>query len=98
MEMDPKHKPQRISLKRRRIFEFIIEETQIKVGSSYFWIWWDVIDLVHKIILSIHLSTERNIFVAEILLYSLVNKYGKHSVSSDMVVVVGIHKHVNFCS
>jgi hypothetical protein len=38
MEMVQKYKPQSISLKRRRIFEFIIDETQIKVDSSYFWI------------------------------------------------------------
>jgi putative transposase len=33
------YKPERISFKRRKISEFIIDETQIKVGQDYFWIW-----------------------------------------------------------
>ena len=32
-------RPKRISHKRRNISEFIIDETQIKVGQDYFWIW-----------------------------------------------------------
>ncbi len=34
-----KYHPQRISSKSRRISEFIIDETLIKVGSEYIWLW-----------------------------------------------------------
>jgi transposase-like protein len=34
-----KYKPERIFTKRKRILEFIINETQLKVGSKYSWIW-----------------------------------------------------------
>ena len=34
-----KYHPQRISSKSKRISEFIIDETLIKVGSEYIWLW-----------------------------------------------------------
>ena len=34
-----KYKPQRISSRRRRISEYIVDETLIKVGSEYVWLW-----------------------------------------------------------
>lgn len=33
-----KYKPERISYRRREVSEFIIDETQIKVGNGYFWL------------------------------------------------------------
>ena len=33
-----KYKPQRISSRRRRISEYIVDETLIKVGSEYLWL------------------------------------------------------------
>ena len=76
------YKPERISFKRRKISEFIIDETQIKVGQDYFWIW-VVIDSTNKAILGIHISLERNMLIAEEFLHSIINKYGKHPVSTD---------------
>ena len=38
---------------------------------------------VHKTILGIHISNERNMFVAENFIQSLVDKYGKHTVYTD---------------
>jgi putative transposase len=55
------YKPERISFKRKKISEFIIDETQIKVGQDYFWIWVVVIDSTNKTVLGIHISSlERN--------------------------------------
>ena len=34
-----KYKPQKISSKRKRISEFIIDETLVKVGPEYIWLW-----------------------------------------------------------
>jgi putative transposase len=34
-----KYKPEIIKRKRKRIDEFIIDETQIKVGSEHLWLW-----------------------------------------------------------
>ena len=38
---------------------------------------------VHKTILGIQISNERNMFVAENFIQSLVDKYGKHTVYTD---------------
>ena len=77
-----KYKPERIFTKRKRIFEFIIDETQLKVGNNYFWIW-IAIESSERTILGVRISAERNMFVAEQFLSSLVQEYGKHPVSTD---------------
>ena len=76
-----KYKPQKISSKRKKIDEFIIDETQIKVGSQYIWLW-IAIEPKHKQILQIDISFERTMLVAERFIASLINKFGKHSVST----------------
>ena len=50
--------------RRRRVSAFIIDETMVQVGTKHIWIW-ICIELVHKTILGIHLSEERNMFVGE---------------------------------
>ena len=77
-----RYKPERTSYKRRKVSEFIIDETEIKIGKNYFWIW-VAIEPNNKTILGIHISVERNMFVAEQFLQGLVNKYGKHPISTD---------------
>jgi putative transposase len=77
-----KYKPERIFTKRKRIFEFIIDETQLKVGNNYFWIW-IAIESSDRTVLDVRISAERNMFVAERFLSSLVQEYGKHPVSTD---------------
>ena len=89
------YNPQKINCKRKRISEFIIDETLIQIGKDYFWLW-VAIEPSNKEVLGIHLSLERNmIIVAEQFLKYLVIKYGKHKVSSDGGVH-GIHKPANF--
>lgn len=81
-----KYEPKRIHQKRKRVKEFIIDETLLKVGSSqYSWLWIAIEPLVDKMILGIRISFERTILVAEeqFLLNSLVNTYGKCDVSTD---------------
>jgi len=81
--------------RRRRISAFIIDETIIQVGSQHFWLW-IAIEPIRKTVLGIHLSRERNMFVTENFIRSLVDKYGKHAVYIQ-VVVHGILKHAILC-
>ena len=77
-----KYKPKKVSSKRKKSNEFIIDETQIKVGSQYIWLW-VAIEPKHRQILQIDLSSERTMFVAERFIASLINKFGKCPVSTD---------------
>lgn len=47
------------------------------------WLWVVAIKPKDKDILHIHISAEKNMFVAEHFLRSLVNKYGRYPVSTD---------------
>jgi len=78
-----KYKPKKIfTKKKRKIDGYIIDETLIKVGSEYIWLW-VIIEPKDKEILAIDISKERNMFVAERFLSHIVKEYGQHSVSTD---------------
>jgi putative transposase len=68
--------------KRKRISAFIIDETIIQIGNKHFWLW-ICIEPVHKSVLGIYISEERNMFVAENFIHSLIDKYGRHTVYTD---------------
>ena len=68
--------------KRKRVSAFIIDETIIQIGNQHCWLW-ICIEPVHKSILGIYISEERNMFVAENFIRSLVSRYGKHTVYTD---------------
>ena len=68
--------------KRKRVSAFIIDETVIQIGRQHFWLW-VCIEPIHRTILGMHISNERNMFVAENFIRSLVSKYGKHTVYTD---------------
>jgi putative transposase len=86
-------KPKKILQNKRKVSEFIIDETLLKVGNHYAWLW-IAIEPIDKLILGIRISFERSILVAERFLQELVRRYGKHPVSTDMVGH-GIHMLVN---
>ncbi|HEY7082744.1 MAG TPA: DDE-type integrase/transposase/recombinase [Nitrososphaeraceae archaeon] len=71
-----------LSFRKIRITEFIIDETVIKVGSEYTWLW-IAIENDNREILQISISKERNMFVAERFILNLVKRYGEHPVSTD---------------
>ena len=77
-----KYKPQKLSSNRKNINEYIIDETQLKVGSQFIWIW-IAIEPKHRQILQIDISFERTMLIAERFIASLINKFGKHPVSTD---------------
>ncbi len=77
-----KYKPERLFHSKIETSEFIVDETQIKVGSEIIWLW-VAIEYETKEILGMSISKERNMFVAERFLLDVVAKYGKHQVSTD---------------
>jgi putative transposase len=68
--------------KHRRVSAFIIDETVIQIGNQHFWLW-IAIEPVNTSVLGIYISEERNMFVAENFIHSLVDKYGRHTVYTD---------------
>ena len=56
--------------KKSRIAAFIIDETQIQIGSTEAWLWVAVVESIHHKILGVYISRHRNIIVAESFLIS----------------------------
>lgn len=77
-----KYKPQRLLSKSKKIAEFIVDETLIKVGSEYVWLW-IAIEPETRQILAVTVSRERNMLITERFLSGLIKDYGKHPVSTD---------------
>jgi len=59
-----------------------VQEEYIQIGSYHFWLW-ICIEPVKRSVLGIYISEERNMFVAETFIRSLVSKYGRHTVYTD---------------
>ena len=76
-----KYNPQRLYYNKTKIFEFILDETQIKVGSELVWLW-VAIEPASKEVLRLNISKERNMFAAERFLSNVVKEYGEHPCSS----------------
>jgi putative transposase len=70
------------SKKKKKIDEYIIDETAIKIGVELIW-FWVVIEPKDKEILSFDISKERNMFVVERFLSHIIKEYGEHPVSTD---------------
>ena len=77
-----KYKPQRISSKKKKFAEFVLDQTLLKIGSELVWLW-VAIEPANKEILSVSISKERNMFVAERFLSGLLEEHGEHPVSTD---------------
>ena len=71
---------------------YIVDETQIKVGYQYIQLGVAIIEPKHReILLLIDLSVERTmLIVAECFIASLIDKYGKHHISTE-IEEPGIH-------
>ena len=77
-----RYQPEELFSKRKKIDEYIVDETLIKVGSELIWLW-IAIEPENSQILALSVSKERNMFVAERFLSNMVKAYGKHPVSTD---------------
>jgi putative transposase len=79
-----KYKLKRLFYRKTKIAEFIIDETLIKVGSEYVWLWVAIDSETKNNILATSISKERNMFVvAERFLSKVIKEYSKHPVSTD---------------
>jgi putative transposase len=78
-----KYKPQKVLNKRKKFADFIVDKTQIKVGSKFAWLW-VAIESMNKQVIHIDLSFKRTmLIVAErFIVASLINRYDTHSVST----------------
>ena len=54
----------------------------LKIGSKFVWLW-VAIEPKHRQILKADISFERTMLVAERFITSLINRYGKHPISTD---------------
>ncbi len=79
--MDSKVQPKDCFTKGQK-YLFIVDETQIKVGSEYIWLW-IVIEPKNRTILALTISKEKNRFVAEHFLSNIVEEYRRYPVSTD---------------
>ncbi|MDQ6724302.1 MAG: DDE-type integrase/transposase/recombinase [Thermoproteota archaeon] len=77
-----KYKPTKKFNEKKKINEYIIDETAVKVGSELIWLW-VIIEPIDKEILSINISKERNMFVVERFISNIIKEYGTHPVSTD---------------
>lgn len=77
-----RYQPEEILSKRKKIVEYIIDETLIKVGSEFIWIW-IAIEPENREILAVTVSKERNMLIAEKFISDIVKVYGKRPVSTD---------------
>ena len=66
----------------KRFMGMLLMKPQIKVGSQHIWLW-VAIEPKHREILGIDASVERAMLVAERFIASLINRHGKHPVSTD---------------
>ena len=66
-----KYKPLKIQTEKKKILEYIVDETLIKIGSEYIWIW-VAIEPKNKQILALSISKERNMLIAERFLSPIV--------------------------
>ena len=82
MKWIQKYRLKKISSTKTNFSEFIIDETQVKAGSELIWLW-VAIEPKHRQILHIDISFERTMLIAERFIASLIDKYGKHPISTD---------------
>jgi len=77
-----KYRPERLFFTKSSFSEFIIDETQIKVGSELIWLW-VAMDSETKNIIATSISKERNMFVAERFLSKIIERFGEYHISTD---------------
>jgi transposase-like protein len=81
-----RHNPaERLFHTKNKTSEFIVDDTQIKVGSSeYVWLWEDIESKTRNILgISIFKGRNNMFVVAERFLSNVIKEYGEHPVSKD---------------
>ena len=91
-----KYNPKKITAKRTKIEEFIVDETLLRVGSEFIWLDWVAIEPKNKQILGLSISKERNMFIAtERFISHLIKIHGKRIIFL-LMEVHGIRKLASF--
>lgn len=62
----------------RKIQEFVIDETLIKVGFQHIWILKSIEPMDWQILLYVDISFELNMLISERFFTSLINNFDKH--------------------
>jgi putative transposase len=78
-----KYHPIKISSKSIKISEYIVDETLLKVGQNMFGSGLVAIEPENRNILTLSISKERNILIAERFISDLAKVHVKHPVSTD---------------
>jgi|SRR3954447_5811821 transposase-like protein len=85
----------KVSSKRKKNEEFFLLMKLINVGFKYIWLL-VTIEPKHRQIIQIYISIKRDMLIAEHYISSLINKYDRYPVSTE-IVELGIHlKSVSF--
>jgi putative transposase len=77
-----RYQPEELLSKRKKIDEYIVDETLLKLGSELVWLW-VAIESENRQMLALSISKERNMLIAERFLSGVVKIHGKHPVSID---------------
>ena len=86
-----------MNLKRKKIYQFIVDEAIIRVGSELIWLWVAIIEPAeNKQILALNVSKERDMFVAERLLSKPIHRCKNHAAVSTEMEALGIPKACKF--
>ena len=88
-----KYQPKRLLSKTKKIDEYIVDETLIKVGSELIW-FWIAIEPENRRILALTISTERNMLIADRFWSGLVKLH--RNIPYQPEAVHCIHKPVRF--
>jgi hypothetical protein len=79
--------------KHKRISAYPIDETVNQIGNQNFWLWL-CIEPVHRSVLVIHISEERNMFVVE----DSLDLLSRNIVDIQVILMVEhgiLHKHIS---
>lgn len=76
------HHEGKSSTRKNKVSEYIVDETILKVGSEFIWLW-VAIEPENRMILAQNITKERNMLVAEKFMSDLVKAQGNHPVSTD---------------
>ena len=77
------HHEGKLSTRKNKISEYIVDETILKVGSEFIWLWWVAIEPENRLIIAQNITKERNMLVAEKFMSDLIKAHGNHPVSTD---------------
>ncbi len=89
-----KYKPQKIKSKKRKISEYIIDETLIKVGSEFIWLW-VAIEPKNKAILAPKYQKSETCLLLQNDFYPVLSNL-MESIKFPQMVEYSIHKHARF--